>query len=307
MPTGITDITEVFNVAEHDASPADQAFGLLQQALPTHLMSRFIHRITRIEAPWFKNRFIKLFMKGFGIKLDEAQIQNPHSFRHFNDFFTRALIDGARPMPETADVLCSPVDGRIYQTGDIVEGRIFQAKGRHFNAVELLGGDPERSAPFLGGRFATIYLAPSNYHRIHMPLSGSLRETVYIPGRLFSVNPATARAVPNLFARNERVAAIFDTAVGPMAMVLVGALFVGSIETIWAGEITPPHRGKVQTWTHLDNDGQSKVSLARGEEMGRFNMGSTVILLFGPDAVQWAQEMEPDSPIRLGQKLGMLN
>lgn len=293
-------------MAEHDASFGDQAFGLLQRVLPTHLLSRLIHWLTRIETPWFKNRFIKLFMRGFNISLDEAQVQNPHSFKSFNEFFTRALIDGTRPFPQREDLLCSPVDGRIYQAGDIVEGRIFQAKGRHFNAVELLGGDTGRAAPFLGGRFATIYLAPSNYHRIHMPISGQLRETVYVPGRLFSVNPATARAMPNLFARNERVAALFDTDVGPMAMVLVGALFVGSIETVWAGEITPPHRGKVQSWTHLDAEGKSQLSLARGEEMGRFNMGSTVILLFGPDAVQWSQDLEPHMPVRLGQKLGLL-
>lgn len=294
-------------MAKHEASIGDQAFGLFQQILPTHFLSRFIHWATRVELPWFKNTFIKIFMKGFNISLEEAQIQNPHSFRSFNEFFTRALIDGVRPLPEQADALCSPVDGRVYQAGDIVEGRIFQAKGRHFDALELLGGDAERAAPFLGGRFATIYLAPSNYHRIHMPVAGKLRETVYVPGRLFSVNPATARALPNLFARNERVAAIYDTPVGPMAMVLVGALFVGSIETVWAGEITPPHRGKVQHWSNLDDQGQHLIEQARGEEMGRFNMGSTVILLFGPDAVQWAEHLETNMPVKMGQRLGTLN
>ena len=294
-------------MAEHDASIGDQAFGLLQRILPTHLVSRFIHWATRVETPWFKNTFIKYFMKGFDITLEEAQIQNPNSFKTFNEFFTRALLDGVRPMPERADVLASPVDGKLYQAGDIIEGRIFQAKGRHFNALELLGGDVERAAPFLGGRFATIYLAPSNYHRIHMPIAGKLRETVYVPGRLFSVNPSTARAIPNLFARNERVAALFDTEVGPMAMVLVGAMNVGSIETVWAGEITPPNGRKVKSWSHLDADGNSGISLDRGEEMGRFNMGSTVVLLFGPDAVQWAQDLEIDMPLRMGQRLAMLN
>lgn len=245
-------------------------------------------------------------MRSFNISLDEAQVQNPYSFKSFNDFFTRALIDGSRPIPERSDVLCSPVDGKVYQTGSIVEGRIFQAKGRHFDAIELLGGNPERAAPFLGGGFATIYLAPSNYHRIHMPIDGKLRETVYVPGRLFSVNPATARAVPNLFARNERVSAIFDTPVGPMAMVLVGALFVGSIETVWAGEITPPHRARISQWSHLNEQGEHTTILNRGEEMGRFNMGSTVILLFGPDAVQWAQDLPPNTAIRMGEQLGLL-
>lgn len=293
-------------MSEHDASFTDQAFAALQQVLPTHLMSLFMHRITRIQTPWFRNAFIRIFMRSFGISLEEAQIRNPYSFRSFNEFFTRALIDGARPLPDREDVLCSPVDGRVYQAGDIVEGRIFQAKGRHFDALELLGGNSERAAPFLGGRFATIYLAPHNYHRIHMPISGRLRETVYVPGRLFSVNPATARAVPNLFARNERVAAIFDTSVGPMAMVMVGALFVGSIETVWAGEITPPHRGRVQQWSHANEKGEQGVTLERGDEMGRFNMGSTVILLFGPGAVQWAPDLEPNMPIRMGQRLGLL-
>lgn len=294
-------------MAKHDASLGDQAFGLFQRILPTHLLSRFIHWATRIETPWFKNAFIKTFMKGFDITLEEAQIQNPHSFRSFNEFFTRALIDGARPLPSQDNLLISPVDGKVYQAGNIIEGRIFQAKGREFNVTELLGGSTERAAPFLGGKFTTIYLAPSNYHRIHMPIAGKLRETVYIPGRLFSVNPATARAMPNLFARNERVAAIFDTAVGPMAMVLVGALFVGSIETVWAGEITPPHQGQIKHWSNLDDNGRHLIELDRGEEMGRFNMGSTVILLFGPDALQWAQTLETNMPVRMGQSLGMLN
>jgi len=293
-------------VPKHEAGLGDQAFAALQLILPTHLMSRVVHWATRSQLPWFKNTLIRLFMRGFGISLEEAQVQNPYSFRSFNEFFTRALIDGVRPQPERSEYLSSPVDGRIYQTGDIVEGRIFQAKGRHFDAVELLGGSSERAAPFLGGRFATIYLAPSNYHRIHMPLAGKLRETVYVPGRLFSVNPATARALPNLFARNERVAALFDTEAGPMAMVLVGALFVGSIETVWAGEITPPHRGQVAQWSHVNEQGEHALSLARGDEMGRFNMGSTVILLFGPEAVQWARELKSHEPVRMGQRLGVL-
>ncbi len=294
-------------MAKHDASLGDQAFGLFQRILPTHFLSRFIHWATRVETPWFKNTFIKYFMKGFDITLDEAQIRNHHSFKSFNEFFTRALIDGARPLPEKESILSSPVDGKVYQAGNIVEGRIFQAKGREFNATELLGGDEERAAPFLGGKFTTIYLAPSNYHRIHMPIAGKLRETVYIPGRLFSVNPATARAMPNLFARNERVAAIFDTAVGPMAMVLVGALFVGSIETVWAGEITPPHKGQTKLWSNLDEKGEHLIELDRGEEMGRFNMGSTVILLFGPDALQWSQTLEVNMPVKMGQGLATLN
>jgi phosphatidylserine decarboxylase len=168
--------------------------------------------------------------------------------------------------------------------------------------VELLGGDPARAAGFQGGQFATIYLAPKNYHRIHMPLDGRLRQMVYVPGRLFSVNPATSRAMPNLFARNERVAALFQTPRGPMAMVLVGALFVGSIETVWAGEVTPPGRPKIEVTDYPDT---SAVALNRGDEMGRFNMGSTVILLFGANAVRWASPLATHQPLRMGEVLAL--
>ncbi|MDX1497266.1 MAG: archaetidylserine decarboxylase, partial [Salinisphaeraceae bacterium] len=237
------------------ASLGDRLFALLQIILPTHLLSRVVHWATRVETAWFKNLLINRFMAGFKISLDEYQVQNPRSFKSFNEFFTRALIDGMRPLPSNPDLAACPVDGTLYQSGRIEAGRIFQAKGKSFDVVSLLGGSAERAAPFMGGQFATIYLAPSNYHRIHMPMAGRLYKQVYVPGRLFSVNPATARAVDELFARNERVAALFETEIGPVAMVLVGALFVGSIETVWSGEVTPPHRRKVavENFSHDDN------------------------------------------------------
>ncbi|MCE5288435.1 MAG: archaetidylserine decarboxylase [Nocardiaceae bacterium] len=284
-----------------DARLGDRLFAALQLTLPTHLMSRVVHWFLRLEIPWLKNLVIGVIMRSFGIQLEESVITDARQFRSFNDFFTRELKPGRRPMPEDANAAACPVDGFMYQHGNIESGRIFQAKGQSFDLVELLGGDAARAASFQGGQFATIYLAPSNYHRIHMPLDGRLREMVYVPGRLFSVNPATSRAMPNLFARNERVAALFETSVGPMAMVLVGALFVGSIETVWAGEVTPPNRSKVESTGYPEG----AVTLMRGEEMGRFNMGSTVILLFGPNAVNWASSFETHQPLRMGETLAL--
>jgi phosphatidylserine decarboxylase len=288
-----------------DASLGDCLFAALQRCLPTHALSRVVHWFMRLEIAWLKNLVIRSFMAGFGITLKEAQVQDPAGFRSFNEFFTRALKTDARPLVGDPRTLVSPVDGRIYQLGRIESGRIFQAKGRHFDVTELLGGDARRAAPFLNGSFATIYLAPYDYHRIHAPLDCRLHEMVYVPGRLFSVNPTTARALPRLFARNERVACLFDTAAGPMALVMVGALFVGSIETVWAGEVTPPARAGVDV-TQYPETGSSAVSLARGAELGRFNMGSTVILLFGPQAVEWSKTAQPDQPVRMGQGLGQV-
>lgn len=288
----------------HDRSAGllDHLFAALQRILPTHWMSRVVHRTTRIETQWFKNLIISRFMAAFDISLEESQVQNPRSFRSFNEFFTRALLDGQRPLPQDPQDIACPVDGRLYQAGKIEAGRIFQAKGQSFDVVSLLGGSRERAAPFLGGQFATLYLAPSNYHRIHMPFDGRVTKQIHVPGRLFSVNPATARAMPELFARNERVAVLFETAMGPAAMVLVGALFVGSIETVWAGEITPPPGKAVKVWQYADQ-GEAPI-LKRGEEMGRFNMGSTVILLTGPGVLHWNAKINPGDAVRMGQTLG---
>lgn len=287
---------------ETDASKGDRLFAALQLILPTRFLSWCMYKLTRIEAPWFKNAFIRVFMKLYDIELKQAVIEKPEGYRHFNEFFTRALKPGVRPLSREPALL-SPVDGTVSQFGKIENGRIFQAKGHHYTAIELLGGNIENATPFLGGDFCTIYLAPYNYHRIHMPVDATLRYWRYIPGRLFSVNPATARAMPGLFARNERVVAVFDTERGPLAMVLVGALFVGSMETVWTGMVTPPHQRRE------DDSGNytpmTPVTLKRGQEMGRFNMGSTVILLQAPYGMQWASYIKPGARVRMGEELGL--
>ena len=286
-----------------DASWFDRVFAGVQMVLPTHLLSAGMHRMARIRVQWFKQFVITCFMRMYKVNLSEAQIQNPNRFDSFNEFFTRALLPSARPMPADSSAMVSPVDGTLGQYGSITTGKIVQAKGQTFDVTELLGGRDDLAAAFLGGQFATLYLAPYNYHRIHMPLAGVLRETSYLPGRLFGVNPMSVRAIPRLFTRNERVSALYDTPAGPMAMVLVGAFFVGSIATTWAGEITPPRRRKARHES-FPAAGHSCLSFERGDEMGRFNLGSTVILLWGPDAIRWSGALEIGQPLKLGQVLG---
>ena len=273
-----------------------------QYILPGHLISRLTHAITRVRNPRFKNLFTGWFVRTFKVNLNEAIISDPHGYEHFNAFFTRALKPGARPIVTGRLEVACPVDGAVSQAGSINDGRIFQAKGHSYSLTELLGGSTKRAAPFQGGSFATLYLSPRDYHRIHMPLGGLLREMVHVPGRLFSVNTSTVKVIPGVFARNERVVSIFDTAFGPMAMVKVGAINVGSIETVWAGEITPPAGRVVRAW-HYPADGEDAVSLERGAEMGRFNMGSTVIVLFARDAIEWAASLQPGTPVRVGELL----
>jgi len=275
-------------------------FSRLQYILPQHALSRLMHRLTRCENRAWKNAFIKTIVRLYRVDVDEAREPDLAAYPSFNAFFTRALRPDARPLCPDRDALLCPADGAVSQIGDIAAGRILQAKGKHYSAEELLGGDAERAKPFANGKFATIYLSPRDYHRLHMPLAGTLKEMVHVPGRLFSVNAATADNVPNLFARNERVAAIFDTEAGPMALVLVGAIFVASIETVWHGEVTPPAGTQVRTWNY---SGDVPV-LAQGEEMGRFNMGSTIIVLFGDNAVAWEAGLKAGDAVRMGQKLG---
>jgi len=276
---------------------------LPQYLMPGHLVSRLIHAFTRIRHPAIKNPFTDWFIKQFTVNMDEAQQSDPHAYEHFNAFFTRALKDGVRPVVSGPNQLACPVDGTVSQAGPISDGRIFQAKGHDYSLEQLLGGSAKRAELFQGGSFATIYLSPRDYHRIHMPFAGTLREMIHVPGRLFSVSPATTRVIPGLFARNERVISLFDTEAGPMALIKVGAVNVGSIETIWAGEVTPPAGRVVRVRRY---EGAEAISLKKGEEMGRFNMGSTVIVLFGPDAVEWAADIQPGATVRLGQELAAL-
>ena len=222
------------------ATWGDHLRNLPQHLLPQRLLTRLVYRLARIRTPWLKDALIRHFARRFRVKLDEAQESDPRAYTDFNAFFTRALKPGARPVAPGDWAVCCPVDGAVSQIGVADADTLLQAKGRSFSLTALLGGDPERARPFQGGVFATLYLSPRDYHRIHLPLAGRLREMVHIPGKLFSVSPLTTRIVPELFARNERVAALFDTPAGPMALVLVGAINVASIETVWAGTITPP-------------------------------------------------------------------
>ena len=277
-------------------------FILSQYLLPHHLLSRLIGYAADCRVAWFKNRLIGWFAKQYQVDMSEAQVEDLEAFEHFNAFFTRALKPGARPLAQGPDAVLCPADGAVSQLGKIEHGRIFQAKGHSFSLVELLGGDTERANPFMGGAFATIYLSPKDYHRVHMPLAGTLREMVYVPGRLFSVNQSTAENVPELFARNERVVCLFDTERGPMAVVLVGAMIVASIETVWAGLVTPPKRS-LKSFRY-DEAARAPIVLDKGAELGRFKLGSTAIVLFGADQVQWAQELAAGSPVQMGQLLG---
>lgn len=282
---------------------SDRIFMLPLALLPHHRLSRIIHHLARSRNRTLSQALIQLVCRSYNIDLSIAAEPDIQHYPSFNRFFTRPLKAGARPIAEGEDVISSPVDGAISQCGAISERSIFQAKGRQFELTDLLGGLETRARPFVDGTFATIYLSPRDYHRIHMPIDGTLKEMVYIPGRLYPVNNPSTRTVPGLFARNERVAALFDTPAGPMAMVLVGALFVGSIETVWAGEITPPNGHVVQSWRYGE---ENPVSLKKGEEMGRFNMGSTVILLFGKEAAALSTEIQATTPLKMGEKIGQI-
>jgi len=276
-------------------------FAWMQYPLPQHALSRLIHWLMRLQLPAAKNRLIHWFVGQFKVDLSEATLNRAEDFESFNAFFTRALDPEARPVAFGEHNVVSPVDGRISEIGRIDGERLYQAKGHHYSLGALLAGSERLAQAYLDGHFATLYLAPSNYHRIHMPVSGTLREMIYVPGRLFSVNEATVKNVPGLFARNERVICHFETLHGPMAMILVGAIFVGSIETVWAGEITP---GRPRRLESSDYGGSRGVRLVQGEEMGRFNMGSTVILLFPGAALQWERTRGPGTPLEMGQLLG---
>lgn len=284
-----------------------------QYLLPHYALSNLMHALTRSKIKWWKNAFIHWFIGQFKINMDEASPSDPKQYSCINEFFTRPLKADARPLNINPERILCPVDGAISQLGDIETHRVFQAKGRSFTIDELLGGDKHWSDTFTDGQFATLYLSPKDYHRIHMPVRGRLLQMTYIPGRLFSVNPATTRAIPRLFARNERVVTVFETDYGPMALVLVGAIFVASMETVWHGVITPPHRHNTQQWNYTtgdhDNPGNPgeqnpPVNLEQGAEMGRFNMGSTVILLFPKNSMLW-NGLESGQSVKLGQEMGV--
>jgi phosphatidylserine decarboxylase len=272
-------------------------FVWIQYLLPQHAISRLILHATRVRTPWFKNALVRGFLRLYSVDMGEAEQSNPFGYPSFNEFFTRALKAHARAVDSSPNSIASPVDGTISEAGNIDGDALLQAKGRTYTLAQLLAGE-KRANLFEGGCFATIYLAPFNYHRIHMPLRGDLEETVYVPGRLFSVNGATAAHVPNLFARNERVLTLFDTAFGQVALIMVGALNVGSMATVWAGDITPAARRVLTTLP------PRPVSLDKGAELGRFNMGSTVILLFQRNRAHLNPDVRAGLRVRVGESLG---
>ncbi len=271
--------------------------------IPQRLISRLTYRLTRLRLPLLVPAAIRLFINIFKVNIDEALDPNPLAYPTFNAFFTRALVPGARSIDSDPGSIVCPCDGRISQLGDISGGKIFQAKGHEYSLAMLLGGSASRASVFQGGKFCTIYLSPRDYHRVHMPLSGELKEMVHIPGRLFGVSPSVVAGIPRLFTRNERIAALFDTVLGPMAVVMVGALNVAAIETVWSGLVTPPTIAQTQIWRYAGYG--DDISLEKGQEMARFNMGSTVILLFAADVLLWAPELEQESMVKMGQRLGV--
>ncbi|HHZ69016.1 MAG TPA: phosphatidylserine decarboxylase [Methylococcaceae bacterium] len=273
----------------------------IQALLPHHLLSRLMRLFTESTFEPWKNFAIKLIIKHYQVNMNEAINSDPTSYRHFNAFFTRTLKPDTRPVCQEPHAIISPADGAISQIGTINNDQIIQAKGKNFSAKTLLGGDTATAEIFKNGQFITIYLSPKDYHRLHMPVTGTLKEMIHIPGRLFSVNTATTEAVPNLFARNERVVTIYETESGPMALIQVGAIFVSSIETVWHGVVTPPSSKTIRRWQYPDNPPTLKFA----DEMGRFNMGSTIIVLFGQDQMNWLPELNPGENIQLGQQLGV--
>lgn len=274
---------------------------MLLGCLPQHAVSRLTLRLTRLRTR-LKNPIVRWFIRAYDADMDEAAETDPAAYPTFNAFFTRPLRAGVRPIAGDEGTPVSPVDGRVSQAGRIEAGRLYQAKGIDYDLVDLLGGDPRDAEPFLGGAFATLYLAPGDYHRIHMPLAGRLRRMCHVPGRLWSVAPWTVRSIPGLFARNERVVALFDTDRGPLGLVLVGAINVAAIETVWAGLVTPP-RGRSVIHTGYGDNGPR---IGRGSEMGRFNMGSTVIVL-APPGVELDNVPAPGARVRVGMALASTN
>ena len=246
---------------------------------------------------------IKVFAKKYNVDMSEAKKENFSDYESFNQFFIRELKDDARKINENPTALCLPADGRVSQIGHIDDDRLLQAKGHFFSLSDLLAGDEELVNTFKNGEFATIYLSPRDYHRVHMPCDATLRKMIYVPGDLFSVNPFLAEHVPNLFARNERVICVFDTAFGPMVQILVGATITASMSTVWAGVINPPRTGEVKVWTY---QGDNAIKLTKGQEMGTFQLGSTVINLFPANSVTLAEHLEVDVPVRMGEILATM-
>lgn len=266
--------------------------------LPQQLSSRLAYALARVQIPWIKHTLIRTFIHYYRVAMHEAQEPNPHAYQDFNQFFCRALREDARPLPTQANALACPVDGTISQLGYCDGDTLIQAKGQHYTLSALLGG--EATAAFHGGAYATLYLSPRDYHRVHCPLDAQVQSMRHIPGRLFSVSPLTTRTVPGLFTRNERLVVNLQTAIGPVAVILVGAVNVGCLETVWSGPLPRTHAPR--HWHYPE----PTLSLPRGAELGRFNLGSTVILVLPPGHVRWAEGLRTGDPVTMGQVLATL-
>ena len=280
---------------------SDRLKVLPQYLLPKRGLTRYAGWRASRRAGARTTKLIRWFVAKYHVDMSEAADPNVAHYATFNDFFTRALKPGARPLA-SADLIC-PVDGAISQFGAIEKDQIFQAKGHRYSTTALVGGDRSLAAQFEDGWFATLYLSPKDYHRIHMPCEGRLRRMIYVPGELFSVNPATARGVPGLFARNERVVCVFDSAHGPFVLTMVGATIVGSMATVWHGVVNPPRGSQVREWRYADQE----VVLKQGDEMGRFLLGSTVVLLFPKGPLQFNPAWQPGGSIRLGEPMAAVS
>ena len=278
---------------------SDRLAVLPQYLLPKQALTVLAGKLASAEAGSLTTSVIRWFVGRYNVNMAEAANPDIASYKSFNEFFTRPLQDGARPFA-AADFLC-PVDGAISQFGAIERDQIFQAKGHSYSTTALVGGDRELAAQFENGSFATLYLSPRDYHRIHMPCAGKLTRMIYVPGALFSVNPTTARGVPGLFARNERVVCVFESDFGPFVLTLVGATIVGSMATVWHGQVNPPRPGVIREWRY---DATSAVNLEKGAEMGRFLLGSTVVMLLPKDSLAFNPDWSPARPIRMGEAMG---
>lgn len=276
---------------------SDQLAVIPQYLMPKLAMTRLAGLVASAELGAVTTWVIKRFVKRYNVNMNEAANADPAHYKSFNEFFTRPLKEGARPLSSSTWV--SPVDGAISQCGAIERDQIFQAKGHHYSTRALVGGDAALAAQFQNGQFATLYLSPRDYHRIHMPMAGKLRRMIHVPGDLFSVNPTTARGVPGLFARNERVVCEFETEKGPMVLVLVGATIVGSMATVWHGQVNPPRPGTVREWRYESQD----VRLQKGEEMGRFLLGSTVVMLFPENSLRFPDDWLSTRPLQMGEAM----
>ena len=276
---------------------SDQLAVIPQYLMPKLAMTRLAGLVASAEWGSVTTWVIKRFVKRYNVNMSEAAHAEPAHYKSFNEFFTRPLKDGARPLASSAWIC--PVDGAISQCGAIERDQIFQAKGHHYSTRALVGGDAALAAQFQNGQFATLYLSPRDYHRIHMPMAGKLLRMIHVPGDLFSVNPTTARGVPGLFARNERVVCEFETEKGPMVLVLVGATIVGSMATVWHGQVNPPRPGTVREWRYESQD----VRLQKGEEMGRFLLGSTVVMLFPENSLRFPDDWLSTRPLQMGEAM----